>query len=135
MAAERARDDATRARILARLARELLGDASAGERRRALADEALRLARRAEDPGPLAEVLDARLYALWDPAGAEARLAAGSEIIDLARAAGDDQRERQGLFWRFVALMELGRVTEAESALAASPGRLPRPATPRRPSW
>ncbi len=41
MATERARDDATRSRILARLARELLGDASAGERRRALADEAL----------------------------------------------------------------------------------------------
>ena len=37
----------------------------------------------------------------------------------MARAAGDDQRERQGQFWRFVALMELGRVTEAESALAA----------------
>jgi tetratricopeptide (TPR) repeat protein len=56
---------------------------------------------------------------LWDPAGAEDRLAAGSEIIDLARAAGDDRRERHGQFWRFVALMELGRVAEAESALAA----------------
>jgi tetratricopeptide (TPR) repeat protein len=119
LAVERARDDATRSLILARLARELLGDASAGERRQALADEALRLARRAQDPGPLAIALDARLYALWDPGGAEDRLAAGSEIIALARAAGDDQRERQGQFWRFVALMELGRVTEAESALAA----------------
>ena len=119
LAAERATDDATRARVLARLAGELLGDAAAAARRRALADEALRLARRTGDPGTLAEVLDARLYALWDPAGAEARLAAGSEIIDLARAAGDDRRERHGQFWRFVALMELGRVAEAESALAA----------------
>jgi tetratricopeptide (TPR) repeat protein len=119
LAAERAGDDATRARVLARLAHELLGDASAGARRRALADEALRLARRTGDPGTLAEVLDARLHALWDPAGAEDRLAAGSEIIDLARAAGDDVRERHGQFWRFVALMELGRVAEAESALAA----------------
>lgn len=64
-------------------------------------------------------MLDARLHALWDQAGAEDRLAAGSEIIDLARAAGDDKRERHGMFWRFVALMELGRVAEAESALAA----------------
>jgi len=64
-------------------------------------------------------VLDARLSALWDPAGAADRLAAGSEIIDLARAAGDGRRERQGHFWRFVALIELGRVAEAESALAA----------------
>jgi len=119
LAAERAGDDATRARVLARLAGELLGDAAAAARRRALADEALRLARRTGDPGTLAEVLDARLHALWDPAGAEARLAAGSEIIDLARAAGDDRRERHGQFWRFVALMELGRVAEAESALAA----------------
>ncbi|HEX5302937.1 MAG TPA: AAA family ATPase [Streptosporangiaceae bacterium] len=119
LAAERPSDDATHARILARLARELLGDASAGSRRRALADEALRLARRVGDPGTLAVVLDARLYALWDPDGAQDRLAAGAEIITLARTAGDDRRERQGRFWRFVALMELGRVAEAESALAA----------------
>ena len=59
------------------------------------------------------------MHALWDPDGAKTRLAAGSEIIDLARAAGDDRRERHGQFWRFVALMELGRVAEAESALAA----------------
>jgi hypothetical protein len=135
LAAERATDDATRARVLARLAGELLGDATAAARRRALADEALWLARRTGAPGTLAEVLDARLYALWDPAGAEARLAAGSEIIDLARAAGDDRRERHGQFWRFVALMELGRVAEAESALAAFARRRTRPGTPRRPSW
>ena len=119
VAAGRAADDALRARVLARLARELLDDASASARRRALADEALQLARRAADPGTLAEVLDARLHALWDPAGATDRLAAGSEIIDLARSAGDDRRERHGQFWRFVALMELGRVADAESALAA----------------
>lgn len=115
----RARDDKERARVLAKLARELLGDARAAGRRRELADEALALARRSGDPGVLAEVLDARLHALWDPEGAQDRLAAGSEIMDLARAAGDRGRERHGMFWRFVALMELGRVAEAESALAA----------------
>jgi tetratricopeptide (TPR) repeat protein len=119
MAAGRARDHATRARVLAKLARELLGDATAAARRRELAEEALRLARRAGDPGVLADVLDARLHALWDQRGAEDRLAAGSEIIDLARVAGDGERERHGTFWRFMALMELGRVDEAESALAA----------------
>ena len=119
VAVGRAADDALRARVLARLARELLDDASSSARRRALADEALQLARRAADPGTLAEVLDARLHALWDPAGATDRLAAGPEIIDLARSAGDDRRERNGQFWRFVALMELGRVADAESALAA----------------
>ena len=118
-AAGRAVDGPLRARVLARLARELLADARPGPARRALVDEALALARAAGEPAVLAEVLDARLHALWDPAAAEDRLAAGSEIIDLARAAGDDAHERHGMFWRFVALMELGRVAEAESALAA----------------
>ena len=117
-AAGRAADDRTRARLLARLARELLGDASAGRRRRELCDEALALARRAGDQRVLAEVLDARLHALWDPASTEDRLAAGSQIMELARAADDQAGERRGLFWRFTALMELGRVAEAESALA-----------------
>jgi tetratricopeptide (TPR) repeat protein len=119
LALSQAADDATKARLLGRLARELLADSSAGPRRRELTGEAVKLARESHDPGVLAEVLDARLNALWDPAGAEDRLAAASEIIDLARAAGDGTRERDGMFWRFVALMELARVAEAESALAA----------------
>jgi tetratricopeptide (TPR) repeat protein len=119
MALARAADDASRARLLARLSRELLGDPLAGPRRRSLADEALMLASRAGDVSALAEVLDARLYALWDPAGAQDRLDAASELIRLGREAGDGARERDGLFWRFVAMMELARVDEAEVALAA----------------
>ena len=118
-AASRTRDDRTRARVLARLAHELLGDVAAAGRRRALVDEAVELARRAGDQRTLAEVLDARLHALWDPAAADDRLATAAEIMELARASADDSRERHGLFWRFMALMELGRVAEAESALAA----------------
>ncbi|MFI0479638.1 AAA family ATPase [Actinomadura sp. 9N215] len=119
VAVPRAKDDGARARVLARLAWELLGDASAGARRRELVDEAQALARRTGDPRTLAEVLDARLHALWDPTAVHDRLTTAAEIVDLARAAGDDGRERNGLFWRFVALMELGRVSEAESVLAA----------------
>jgi tetratricopeptide (TPR) repeat protein len=118
-AAVRATGDCARARVLARLGYELLGDASAGPRRRNLVDEALRLARRCGDPGTVAAVLDARLHALWDPAAAEDRLEAASEIVELARAAHDGGAEQSGLFWRFVALMELGQVPSAESALAA----------------
>src|SRR5947209_6107401 len=112
-------DDGIRARLLARMSRELLGDPLAGSRRRSLADEALTAARRAGDDSVLAEVLDARLYALWDPAGAQDRLGAAAELIRLGRASGDERRERDGLFWRFVALMELARVDEAEVTLAA----------------
>ena len=118
VAGGRATDDRTRARVLARLAFELLADAAAGPRRRELADQALALARGAGEPRVLAEVLDRRLHALWDPAAAAERLATASEIVELARATGDGARERRGLFWRFMALMELGRVAEAESALA-----------------
>lgn len=117
-ALQRAGTDVVRARLLARLAGALLGDASEGARRRALADEALALARGAGDRQALAAVLDARLHALWDPAGAQDRLDAAVEITELARASGDPTLERSGLFWRFVALVELGRIAEAESALA-----------------
>ena len=119
LALPQAPDDSMKARLLARLAHELLGDSSAAPRRRELADQSLKLARDIGDPLVLAEVLDARLHALWDPAGAEDRLAAASEIIEVARATGDGTRERHGMFWRFVALMELARVAEAESTLAA----------------
>ena len=94
MALARAADDASRARLLARLSRELLGDPPAGPRRRSLADEALMLASRAGDVSALAEVLDARLYALWDPAGAQDRLDAASELIRLGRTAAHPRRDR-----------------------------------------
>ena len=108
-----------RARVLARLARELLGDASAAARRRVLIEEAESLAREAGDPGVLAEVLDSRLHALWDPAAARERLTTASEIVENARRGGGAVFEERGLFWRFVALAELGDLAAAETALAA----------------
>jgi len=110
---------AIRARVLSRLARELLGDHAAGPQRRAMIDEARALARQAGDPGTIAEVLDCALHALWDPAAARERLATASEIIDQARIAGDATTERRGLFWRFTALTELGQLDGAKAALTA----------------
>lgn len=108
-----------RARVLARLARELLGDSTAVERRRELIDEAESLARASGSPGTIAEVLDCRLHALWDPAAADERQATAGEIVEQARRAGDADAERRGLFWRFTALAELGELGAAESALTA----------------
>jgi hypothetical protein len=110
-------DAAARACLLARLSRELLGDSSAAQRRRELMDEAVRQAREGGDALTVAEVLDARLHAMWDAAGALDRLTTASEIAALARAAGDERLERSGMLWRFIALMELTRVDEAERAL------------------
>ncbi|HJP79980.1 MAG TPA: ATP-binding protein [Pseudonocardiaceae bacterium] len=118
LAVDRAGDDATRALVLARLARGLLGDASAAARRRALIDEAEQLARRSGDARTLGEVLAARLHALWAPDGVHDRLRLGAEIVALGRSSGDETLEWNGMFWQFTALMELGRVNEAESALA-----------------
>jgi hypothetical protein len=110
---------AVRARVLVRLAGELLGDPSAAARRRELADEAARLAGATEDPRIQAEVLDGRLHAVWDPAAAGERLSTATRIVDLARRGADAGRERRGLFWRFVALAELGDLDAAEAALVA----------------
>lgn len=114
----RTRDDSTRARVLARLAHGLMADASSRSRRQALLDEALTLARRCDDRSALAEVLETRLNALWDPAGTTERLLGAEEVIDLARSAGDHRQECEGLILRYTALIELGRVADAESTLA-----------------
>ncbi|WP_165969762.1 ATP-binding protein [Nonomuraea terrae] len=118
-AAGRPSPPATHARVLARLARELLGDPSAAGRRRKLIDDASAAARTAADPGAVAEVLDARLHALWDPAAAQERLTTAAQIVEQARLTGDGEAERRGLFWRFVALAELGELASAEAALTA----------------
>ena len=119
IASARPADGPVRARVLARLARELLADVSARTRRRALADEALALVRAAGNRRcwPRCWMRGCRRCGI--PAAAADRLAVASEIIDLAWAGGEDAQERRGMFWRFVALMELGRVAEAESVLAA----------------
>ncbi|MEU3949631.1 ATP-binding protein [Streptomyces sp. NPDC029526] len=108
----------TRARVLARLARELLSDPT-DTRRPALIEEALGLARASGSPGVVAEVLDSALHALWDPAATRHRLETGAEIVARARLAGDIVSERRGLMWRFTALMELGDLTAAEAALTS----------------
>ncbi|SDP42431.1 ATP-binding protein [Lentzea jiangxiensis] len=98
-----------RGRLLAKLARVLANDASSYDRRRELVAEALRL-----DPRSPA-VLDARLHALWDPSAAQDRVDTGQRIAELAISG---ELARRGLFWQFIGLMELGRVTAAESVLS-----------------
>ncbi len=115
----RARGPAQRAALLAKLARELMGDTSTAERRRALLDEATDLAEKSGDPALRARVTEARLYALWAPDVAEARLSAAEQVVARARDCGDAELEVEGAFWRFVALVEAGRIGDAENALAA----------------
>ncbi len=110
-------NDPRRPQLLARLASQLLGDQSADDRRERLCTEAVNLARRHGDAGQTAEVLDAAEHARWMPGRALARLAAADEMTGLARRSGRIEVELHGRMWRFMALLELGRVQDAEAEL------------------
>jgi tetratricopeptide (TPR) repeat protein len=80
-------------------------------------DQAVQAARQLGDEGLLAEVLSARLYVLWAPDTAAERLVTSAEIIELGVRTGDVRRELDGRMWRLIALLEFGRVAEAEAEL------------------
>jgi tetratricopeptide (TPR) repeat protein len=102
-----------RVRLLARRA-VIAEDA---QDRRIHSDQAVQAARRLGDEALLAEVLSARLYVLWAPDTAEERLATSTQIIELAVRTGEVRRELDGRMWRLIALLEFGRVAEAEAEL------------------
>jgi tetratricopeptide (TPR) repeat protein len=112
-------DSPLRARLLARLALELYysGDP---ERRLALSEEAVELARRLGDPRTLATCLDARHYALWRPENVDDRLAVASELRRVAEQTGDPELELEGAGWTVVDLLELGDVPGADIQIAAA---------------
>ena len=78
---------ANRPRLLARLALELYysGDPN---RRQALSEQTVELARRLGDPRTLAVCLDARHYALWRPETVDARLEVAAELRRVAEQTG-----------------------------------------------
>ena len=117
-------DSPLRARLLARLSLELYY-AGQPERRMALSEEAVAIARRLGDPATLATALDARHYVLWRPENVDERLEVAAELRRIAEQAGDLELELEGAGWTVVDLLELGDVDgadvqiEAASALAA----------------
>src|SRR5262249_27208910 len=90
-------DDGLRARLYARLARDIIGGNESGQGARALAlcDEAARAARRAGDPGALAMALVGMYYASalrLRPAGAAGpSLPDPQEVLDAAEVGGDHE--------------------------------------------
>jgi hypothetical protein len=83
LAASARRDGKARACLLANLSTELVhgGD---WERRVALSDEALAMARRVGDPTTLAHVLSARCTAIWAPPTAVERLANTGDLVAMS---------------------------------------------------
>jgi len=113
------KDSALRARLLARLALELYYSGEP-ERRQALSEQAVELARRVGDPRTLATCLDARHYALWRPETVDERLEVAAELRRVAEQTGDPELELEGAGWTVVDLLELGDVPGADVQIAAA---------------
>jgi tetratricopeptide (TPR) repeat protein len=109
-------DEALRARLLARLSIELAYDAD--ERlRESTSLQAVETARRCEGPAELAAALNARHVVLSDPQHTTARLQTATEMLDVARRAGDRELALQARNWRVVDLFELGDGARVQAEL------------------
>jgi DNA-binding CsgD family transcriptional regulator len=111
-------DSPLKARLLAQVAHSGLfgGDA------RAIADAgaaALAMAERLDDPASLSIALRARQLAHSDADGNAERLALGGRMLALGERTGDPEAVLWGRLWRFDALLQAGRVTDAETELVA----------------
>ena len=111
-------DRTLKARVLGRLAMELFWSPAAEERRVALSQQAVELARRAGDAATLAYALNARRLVLWGPENVEERLCDAAEIIQLAEEIGDWETALRGYIWRITDLVELGDFQTANQEIA-----------------
>jgi tetratricopeptide (TPR) repeat protein len=101
---------ALRSRVLAALARTLRhgSDRLPGAEVTEVAQRAARLAAAANDPSALATAKLAVHDAMWVPGTAAARLPVIAEMLDAARASGEDDLVAQARLLRAAALLELG---------------------------
>lgn len=109
-------DSAERAWLLARLSVALTIQETV-ERRRTLAEEAVAVASRIEDPAALAYALSALCDATAGPDDCEARLERSGEIVRLAQENGDRPMELLGRRMRVVAFLEVGNSTGADAEI------------------
>ncbi len=85
---------------------------------RAIADEAVAMARRVGRAQPLAAALTGALHARWRPGRAADRLELAAELIELTEAHDRITCAADAHVWRAGALLELGRLDEADAHLA-----------------
>ncbi len=111
-------DSPLRVRLLTRLAGPLRDARFRAERRHAIADEALSMARRMQDPSTLAYALAGYLPAHMSPARTHHMVDLATELITLATDLGELERAVEGYLCRACALLELGEIDRArEDAL------------------
>jgi imidazolonepropionase-like amidohydrolase len=109
-------DDAVllRARLLADMAVQAqLVEASVPARE--LSERALAVAEGLGEPGVLTTALHARQLARSGPDGVQERLALGDRLLEIGAGIADYDEALWGRLWRFDALLQLGRVDEAEA--------------------
>ncbi len=110
-------DQRNRALVLARLAQVQHNEASY-ERRRALADEAVAVARRLRIPGVLASALVARNLALDGPDDVRHGIETGREVRRLAERTHDVDLDLQGIRAMLPGLLATGAVDQAHKLAA-----------------
>ena len=110
-------DSPARARLLAMMALEsnYAGD---WERRQAVADEALAIARRLDDDETLAAVFTLRHEAIRLPHTLEERLANTAEHLEVAARLGDPLQRAFAAHWRVRACWEAGDMGEVDRCMA-----------------
>ena len=118
LAALRDRDEELRARLLARLSVELTYDPDESPRE-SISLQAVESARRSGAPAALAAALSARHVALSHPEHTTARLQTATEMLEVARRAGDRELALQARNWRVADLFELGDGARIEAELDA----------------
>jgi tetratricopeptide (TPR) repeat protein len=111
------RDSELRARVLARLAAALYYWAGTEERRTALVDEAVAIARRLGEPVTLAHVLSNCQLATWGPDYTERDLEWMEEVLRLLEHFRDDSLELSARNRQIDFLLELGDIAGADAAL------------------
>jgi len=107
-------DGVLRTAVLSRLAVALYFS-KARERRVALSQEAVEMARRLGDTAALAAALMTRHFASWGPGNVEERLALATELLRIGEAAGVPEIVLEGHNWRIVDLLESGDVHGARA--------------------
>ncbi|HVL06732.1 MAG TPA: AAA family ATPase [Acidimicrobiales bacterium] len=105
-----------RAWVLARLS-VALSFMDAEPRRRALSEDAVAMARELEDPAVLGYALAGHCDVMPGPDDCELRLAESTEVVRLARAAGDRPLELLGRRLRVEALLEMGEIGEVDAEI------------------
>lgn len=117
-----------RARLLARIALHVDPGFHGAEQ---VCADAVAAAEQSGDLRAIASALHARQLVRTAPDAVRERLALGARMLDVGRQLDDAAEQMWGRLWRFDALLQLGRLAEAEADRVAALARGPIPPAPR----